>query len=91
MIMASHAHRAWQLRSWDGFQIPLPGSRIDVGYGEIPASALEGSTVDEGCRKLRDELLKLGGAAQEEPFRPFGRLSLAMTTSASSSRTPGRA
>ena len=71
VIMASHAHRAWQLRSWDGFQIPLPGSRIDVGYGEIPASALEGSTVDEGCRKLRDELLKLGAQLRKIPSVPL--------------------
>ena len=71
VIMASHAHRAWQLQSWDGFQIPLPGSRVDVAYGEIPASALEGSSVDEGCRKLRDELLKLGAQLRRSPYVPL--------------------
>jgi len=60
IFMASHAHLALRLKSWDGFQIPLPGSRIDVAYGVLPAAVLQGSSVEEGCRRLQTEMLALG-------------------------------
>lgn len=71
LIMVSHAHRAWRLRSWDGFQIPMPGSRVDVAYGEISAAALQDVSVEEGCRHLRAELLALGERLRRSPSDPL--------------------
>ena len=31
--VAAHAARAWRLRSWDGFMIPKPFTRLTVAYG----------------------------------------------------------
>ena len=31
---ASHADRAWRLRSWDSFLIPKPFARVTVAYGD---------------------------------------------------------
>ena len=42
------------VRNWDGTQVPLPGSRIVVAYGEplnVPADADA-----ETCEKLREEV-----------------------------------
>jgi len=39
-----HAHRKIQLKSWDGFQIPLPFSRCDLSLGEpivVPREATD--------------------------------------------------
>jgi lysophospholipid acyltransferase (LPLAT)-like uncharacterized protein len=32
--VAAAASRAWRLRSWDGFRVPLPFARVVVAYGE---------------------------------------------------------
>ena len=33
LLVGVHAPNAWQLRSWDGFIIPKPFSRVTVAYG----------------------------------------------------------
>jgi lysophospholipid acyltransferase (LPLAT)-like uncharacterized protein len=32
--MVAHVDRKWQLRSWDGFEIPKPFARVTIEYGE---------------------------------------------------------
>jgi lysophospholipid acyltransferase (LPLAT)-like uncharacterized protein len=32
--LVAHVDRKWQLRSWDGFEIPKPFARITIEYGE---------------------------------------------------------
>ena len=70
LLMASRARRALHLKSWDRFQIPLPGTRVDVAYGHIPASALADVTVEEGCRFLQAEMLALGDQLRTGPSAP---------------------
>jgi lysophospholipid acyltransferase (LPLAT)-like uncharacterized protein len=46
--VAASASRAWRLRSWDGFRIPQPFSRLVVAYGEpieVPAD-LDGEALE---------------------------------------------
>ena len=70
VLMASHARHALNLKSWDGFQIPLPGTRVDVAYGQISASVLADVSVEEGCRFLRAEMLALGERLRRGPSGP---------------------
>ena len=32
--LVAHVDRKWQLRSWDGFEIPKPFARVTIEYGE---------------------------------------------------------
>lgn len=34
VTITAHVDRTWQLRSWDGFEIPKPFARVTVLYGE---------------------------------------------------------
>ena len=60
ILLASHVQRAVRLKSWDGFQIPLPGARVDVAYACISPDEIASATVEEGCRHLRAQMLALG-------------------------------
>ena len=34
VTLVAHVDRGWQLRSWDGFEIPKPFARVTIEYGE---------------------------------------------------------
>ena len=70
LLMVSRARHAVRLKSWDRFQIPMPGTRVDVAYGQIPASVLANVTVEEGCRFLQAEMLALGDQLRTDASAP---------------------
>jgi lysophospholipid acyltransferase (LPLAT)-like uncharacterized protein len=56
---AFHAHRKIRLKSWDGFQIPLPFSRCDMSLGKpivVPRDATD--VQREEIRKQLEQILK---------------------------------
>lgn len=66
--VAAGASRGWRLRSWDGFLVPQPGSRIRLLYAQprrVPRDAgrecLE-SMAAEIARELDDMSARAGGA-----------------------------
>ena len=51
--VAIAADRAWRARSWDGFRVPLPFTRVLVGYGEplrVPRELDEAAAEDWRAR-----------------------------------------
>jgi len=44
--MACTPHRAWRLKSWDGFYLPKPFSRVDID-SEILEDSLIGDSVSD--------------------------------------------
>ncbi len=71
ILLASHAHRAVRLKSWDEFQIPLPGSRVDVAYDYISPDEIASTTVEEGCQYLRAQMLALGARVRTDLCVPL--------------------
>lgn len=56
--VAAAARHAWRLRSWDGFRIPRPFTRLVVGYGEpirVPPG-LEGEALEPWRRRIEEAL-----------------------------------
>ena len=53
--------RCWSMRSWDGFQIPKPFSKITLGIGEpIPIPPhLDAEGIEKYRRLLETELMKI--------------------------------
>lgn len=45
--VAAHAARAWRLRSWDGFMIPKPFTRLTVAYG--PPTVVDAATARDAA------------------------------------------
>lgn len=45
--VAAHAARAWRLRSWDGFMIPKPFTRLTVAYG--PPAYVDAATARDAA------------------------------------------
>lgn len=50
--VAIDANRAWEARSWDRMVVPLPGSRVEVVYGE-PLEILRGADAAVWSERLR--------------------------------------
>ena len=67
VFMVSSARWALRLKSWDEFQIPLPGSRVEVAYGRLSANALQQLSVEDGCRRLHAEMLALHDRLRKDP------------------------
>lgn len=66
--MGIAAHPAWEMKSWDSFQIPRPGARAVVVYGEpieVPAV--------EDLEPWRVQLEAALNAAEAEADREVGR------------------
>lgn len=57
--LVAHVDRKWQLRSWDGFEIPKPFARVTIEYGEpvllsdADVRAVAART-DEFAQRMRD-------------------------------------
>jgi lysophospholipid acyltransferase (LPLAT)-like uncharacterized protein len=65
--VALACRRAWQLRSWDGFLVPAPGSRIAIGYGAplwIDAGADSKEAGEELARRLHALTAELAEAVR---------------------------
>ena len=70
IYVVSHARHAIRLGSWDHFQIPLPGSRIDIAYGYMQ---VERSTLENGralAQILADKMESLSEELKGSSFRP---------------------
>lgn len=62
--VASASSRAWVLRSWDGFRVPQPFSRVIVDYGEmlrVPAQ-LDDASGEEWRLRIERTLIDLTAA-----------------------------
>ena len=56
--VAAAARRSWKLRSWDGFRVPRPFTRVVVAYGEpiaIPPG-LEGAALESWRARVEEAL-----------------------------------
>ena len=58
-----HPHRAWTLRSWDGFLIPKPFSRVTVAWA-VPAAADPAAVQD-----ALDRATRLAQSRSKQPSR----------------------
>jgi lysophospholipid acyltransferase (LPLAT)-like uncharacterized protein len=55
LIVGAQFFSAWRLRSWDGFYVPRPFSRIRVRCEEISADAAgDGDPADRIAARLRE-------------------------------------
>jgi lysophospholipid acyltransferase (LPLAT)-like uncharacterized protein len=61
--VAIAASRARELRSWDRMPIPLPGSRVEVVYGE-PVRVPRDANVDEWAPRLRAAIVAVEERAE---------------------------
>jgi lysophospholipid acyltransferase (LPLAT)-like uncharacterized protein len=50
---------AIRLRSWDRFQIPIPGARVDIAYGRMDPPASNRIGMEEGAVELRARMERL--------------------------------
>jgi lysophospholipid acyltransferase (LPLAT)-like uncharacterized protein len=58
--------RAWTVRSWDGFEIPLPGAEIVIRYGVLPAPA----EIEPGLAELASRMEALGASTSTGSTSP---------------------
>ena len=62
--LVAHVDRKWQLRSWDGFEIPKPFARVTIAYGdpvhlvEADLRSVTGRT-QEFARRMEDALTRV--------------------------------
>ena len=62
--LVAHVDRKWQLRSWDGFEIPKPFARVTIEYGEpvvlddqdVRAAA---ARTEEFAQRMRDAVARV--------------------------------
>lgn len=50
---------AIRLRSWDRFQIPLPGARVEIAYGSMDAPPATRQGMEAGAVELRNRMVEL--------------------------------
>ncbi|MDP2956819.1 MAG: lysophospholipid acyltransferase family protein [Longimicrobiales bacterium] len=64
--LAAGVSAGWQLRSWDGFLVPHPFSRVCIEYGRPRAVSreLDRAGIEALARELADELEALTGRAE---------------------------
>ena len=58
MPVAINASRYWQIKSWDGFQIPKPGAKLTMIIGEpisVPP-ALDAEGIEKWRKIVEDAL-----------------------------------
>jgi lysophospholipid acyltransferase (LPLAT)-like uncharacterized protein len=62
LFVVAHAHRAVRVRSWDRLVIPLPFSRVTVGYGRMSVTSAARDDLENARLLLRSEMEALGAA-----------------------------
>ena len=58
VLLGIHYHRAWRLRSWDRFALPVPFSRVDLSFERISHEGEDDTAV---AVRLGDRLTELSG------------------------------
>jgi lysophospholipid acyltransferase (LPLAT)-like uncharacterized protein len=61
--LVAHVNRKWQLRSWDGFEIPKPFARVTIEYGEPvmlsdPDVRAAAARTEEFAQRMREALAR---------------------------------
>ena len=60
MLLSFNYKRAWRLKSWDRFYIPLPFSRVDVRVDDVgDAKALAGGDSRAAAIILKERLMAI--------------------------------
>lgn len=67
--LSAAARSAWTLRSWDRFQIPRPGTRAVIAFGE-PLAVPEAEDLEPWRRRLEEALVDLERSADREAGSP---------------------
>jgi len=57
LLVGAHFHSAWRLKSWDGFYLPKPFSRVTMRSLVVPAEAL--ADRDAAAEQVRVQLLSI--------------------------------
>lgn len=62
--LVAHVDRKWQLRSWDGFEIPKPFARVTIEYGEpvrLDDADIRGvaGRTEEFAQRMRDAVARV--------------------------------
>jgi lysophospholipid acyltransferase (LPLAT)-like uncharacterized protein len=68
--LVAHVNRKWQLRSWDGFEIPQPFARVTIEYGEPvmlddPDVRTVAARTEEFGRRMQEALARVDALAGE--------------------------
>ncbi len=68
--MVAHVDRKWQLRSWDGFEIPKPFARVTIEYGEPvtlddPDARMAAARTEEFAQRMREAVARVEVLAGE--------------------------
>jgi hypothetical protein len=66
--LVAHVNRKWQLRSWDGFEIPKPFARVTIEYGEPvmlsdPDVRAAAARTEEFAQRMREALARVEALA----------------------------
>lgn len=77
--IVAHVDRKWQLRSWDGFEIPKPFARVTVVYGTpVRPQGNDAREVAEQAPQFAERMLleterarSLGAGEWLQPLAPF--------------------
>ncbi|WP_411280599.1 lysophospholipid acyltransferase family protein, partial [Gemmatimonas sp.] len=64
VTLVAHVDRTWQLRSWDGFEIPKPFARVTIEYGvpvmlEGPDGRAVAARTEEFAQRMRDAVVRV--------------------------------
>ena len=59
VFAVSQCSPAIRLRSWDRFQIPIPGARVDIAYGRMDPPASSRTDIEAGAVELRNRMERL--------------------------------
>lgn len=66
--------KAWELKTWDGFRIPVPFSRVDVVFDELrTVDRTEGEEAFEMKREELERLLRDGTGEVIDPVKEAAR------------------
>ena len=77
--IVAHVDRKWQLKSWDGFEIPKPFSRVTIVYGtpvqiEAKSARVVAQQTEDFADRMRAELARARTLAEgrwSEPLSPL--------------------
>ncbi len=77
--LVAHVNRKWQLRSWDGFEIPKPFARVTVVYGTpVQPEGADARSVAEHAPRFAERMLQemerarlLGSGVWSPPIPSF--------------------
>jgi lysophospholipid acyltransferase (LPLAT)-like uncharacterized protein len=71
IYVVSHVRHAIRLGSWDKFQIPLPGARVDVAYGKMDVDRTTAGTVHGLSRALGEKMEALADELKRPSSSPL--------------------